>query len=802
MVKKRLTRLFSTKEMVDLINKIMHDKPLLPFLIPLFLFAWMIERWLVPFSNWVPLTAAVWATIQYGRFQRLELIEDLNRKWEQLILYTAPVTPIEPCAWTNKLLMEVWPNFLEPKLSRKFFSTVERRLKYKRPKLIEKIELQEFTLGLSPPILGQRGVHWISSNNQKVMRLGFDWDTNDMSVMFLAKLAKPLIGTARIVINSIHIQGDLLLIPILDGQAIVYSFESAPQVRINVAFGGASAQSLPSTELPGVSSWLVKLLQETISKTMVEPRRLCFSLPHIDLHKKATGGILSISVHSASNLTGSSNGSNGSTRLNTVVEVEIGDLMRKTGMSEGLNPVWDCNFNMVVHGETGLIKFNLYELDSSGVKFNYLTGCEIKMKYVADNSTIFWAIGERNSVIAKHLEEIGKEIEMIIPFEDSNTGQLRVGVRVKEWQYADGTTSVNSPLASYSSIPSIQSRTGRKLKVSVLEGRNLSVKDKFSKCDPFVKLHYGKAAYKTKVMSRTTNPHWEETFEIDEISGGEYLKLKCFNSDRFGDESIGSARVSTEGISEGSSREVWVPLEKTESGEVRVRIQLFKNEDGDKGSSSVRYGDRWIELVIIEGRDLVGADLSGTSDPFVRVQYGNTKKRTKVISKTVNPYWNQTLQFADTGSQLSLYVKDHNALLPAVSIGQCTVDYQTLPINQTSDRWVPLDGVKTGQIHIQITRKSKELETSSENKLDTASEAHKVSEQMRGIVRKLKGLVEEGEWESVGMVVSELEGCEDAQEEYMEVLERERNVLVRKIGELGHELLGRSSSAPVNLVPL
>lgn len=41
------------------------------------------------------------------------------------------------------------------------------------------------------------------------MHLGFDWDTTDMSIMLLAKLAKPLLGAARIVINSIHIKGDV-----------------------------------------------------------------------------------------------------------------------------------------------------------------------------------------------------------------------------------------------------------------------------------------------------------------------------------------------------------------------------------------------------------------------------------------------------------------------------------------------------------------------------------------------------------------------------------------------------------------
>lgn len=42
-------------------------------------------------------------------------------------------------------------------------------------------------------------------------------------------------------------------------------------------------------------------------------------------------------------------------------------------------------------------------------------------------------------------------------------------------------------------------------------------------------------------------------------------------------------------------------------------------------------GNGWIELVLVEARDLVAADLRGTSDPYVRVQYGNLKRRTKVL---------------------------------------------------------------------------------------------------------------------------------------------------------------------------
>ena len=49
----------------------------------------------------------------------------------------------------------------------------------------------------------------------------------------------------------------LVLMPILDGKAVLFSFVTTPDVRIGIAFGSGGSQSLPATELPGVSSWLV-----------------------------------------------------------------------------------------------------------------------------------------------------------------------------------------------------------------------------------------------------------------------------------------------------------------------------------------------------------------------------------------------------------------------------------------------------------------------------------------------------------------------------------------------------------------
>ncbi|KQK02519.1 extended synaptotagmin-1 [Brachypodium distachyon] len=818
MAKKRLKKLHA-KDALEFFNHVMVEQPLLPFLIPLGLFAWFLERWVVPFSNWVPLAAAVWATIQYGRFKRKIAIEDLNKRWKHLILNTAPTTPIEPCEWLNKLLIEVWPNYMEPKLSRKFQSTVERRLKNRRPKLIDKIELQEFSLGSCPPTLGSQGMRWMTSGDQQVMTLGFDWDSHEMSVMFLAKLANPLIGTARIVVNSIHIKGDLLLSPILDGEAILYSFESTPEVRIGVAFGSGGSQAVPGMELPGVSTWLVKLLTETIGKTMVEPRRLCFSLPPVDLKKQAVGGVLSVTVVSASNLRRkgttnelgkrqSSSGSNAclifdNKVAHAFIEVEVGNLMRKTNTCEGPNPTWNSTFNMVLHGETGVVKFNLYELDSGGVKFNYLTSCEIKVKYVLDGSTIFWAIGHNSGVVARHAEHCGKEVGMVVPFEDI-TGELTVSLVLKEWQFTDGSVTLSNSLSngfqsSPDRSPKLQSRTGRMLRVKVVEGRALAVNSKSGKCDPYVKLQYGKALYKTKTLSQTVRPVWNDKFEFDELAGGEYLKIKCYNSDTFGDDSIGSARVNLEGLLYGASRDVWVPLEKVDSGEIRLEIEPIQNDQNDslkRSSSKVEAG--WLELVVIEARDLVAADLRGTSDPYVRVQYGNKKQRTKVIYKTLSPYWNQTFEFAETGEPLILHVKDHNAVLPTASIGNCAVEYSMLLPNQPADKWIPLQGVRSGEIHVKIARRVTDPKRKAS--LQTAASAlgkgHKISAQMRDSLKKCAGLVDEGgDAEAVSLALTEVEGVQDEQELYIQQLEREKAVLLSKIHELGSEII-RTSSGP------
>lgn len=137
----------------------------------------------------------------------------------------------------------------------------------------------------------------------------------------------------------------------------------------------------------------VKLFSDTLVKTMVEPRRRCHTMPAVNLKKKAVGGIIYVTVISASKL--SRNGLRGSPSrrqfdksseeqfvdkdLQTFVEVELEELTRKTRVSLGSNPNWNSKFNMVLHEETGNLRFHLYECTPNNVKYDYLASCEIKV---------------------------------------------------------------------------------------------------------------------------------------------------------------------------------------------------------------------------------------------------------------------------------------------------------------------------------------------------------------------------------------------------------------------------------------
>ncbi|KAH7373627.1 hypothetical protein KP509_17G065800 [Ceratopteris richardii] len=81
------------------------------------------------------------------------------------------------------------------------------------------------------------------------------------------------------------------------------------------------------------------------------------------------------------------------------------------------------------------------------------------------------------------------------------------------------------------------------LKVRVVEGRNLAVRDVISS-DPYVKLKLGTHKVKTRVIKSNLNPRWNEQLTLATAEPLELLKLVVYDRDMLSaDDKMGEAEI-------------------------------------------------------------------------------------------------------------------------------------------------------------------------------------------------------------------------------------------------------------------
>ncbi|KAF6721327.1 Multiple C2 and transmembrane domain-containing protein 2 [Oryzias melastigma] len=259
------------------------------------------------------------------------------------------------------------------------------------------------------------------------------------------------------------------------------------------------------------------------------------------------------------------------------------------------------------------------------------------------------------------------------------------------------------------------------LSINLKEGRNLVVRDRCGTSDPYVKLKIdGKTFYKSKVVYKSLNPAWNESFHLPVKDLTQKLHIKVYDRDLTTDDFMGSASVLLSDLEMDKVHELSLRLDdpgslEEDMGSVLIDLTLTaRNGDSKKGNrwcrkrSSARAAQRhtFRESGILNSFGLTEAQkrsqlwtsvlwvtlVGGVQLPvdsqsghlFVRFKLGEQLYKSKNHDKVSNPQWKEkfTLNlFPDSPHYMEVELCSKDGRKSEECLGTASVDVSSVPLN-------------------------------------------------------------------------------------------------------------------------
>ncbi|XP_013988002.1 synaptotagmin-6 [Salmo salar] len=223
------------------------------------------------------------------------------------------------------------------------------------------------------------------------------------------------------------------------------------------------------------------------------------------------------------------------------------------------------------------------------------------------------------------------------------------------------------------------------LLVNILKAFDLPAKDLCGSSDPYVKIYLlpdRKRKFQTRVHRKTLNPMFDESFQFNvpyEELGSRKLHLSVYDFDRFSRHDM-IGEVILENLFEVSdlSREmaIWKDIQYATSESVDLGEIMF--------SLCYLPTAGRLTMTVIKCRNLKAMDITGYSDPYVKVSLecdGRRlkKKKTTIKRNTLNPTYNEAIIFdipPENMDQVSLHISvmdydlvGHNEIIGVNRVG-------------------------------------------------------------------------------------------------------------------------------------
>ncbi|XP_068180408.1 synaptotagmin-6 [Antennarius striatus] len=226
------------------------------------------------------------------------------------------------------------------------------------------------------------------------------------------------------------------------------------------------------------------------------------------------------------------------------------------------------------------------------------------------------------------------------------------------------------------------------LLVNILKAVDLPAKDLCGTSDPYVKVYLlpDRKKFQTRVHRKTLNPIFSESFQFpvpyDELAARK-LHMSVFDFDRFSrHDMIGEVVLDNLFETSDLSREtnIWREIQYATSESVDLGEIMF--------SLCYLPTAGRLTLTVIKCRNLKAMDITGYSDPYVKVSLicdGRRlkKKKTSIKKNTLNPTYNEAIIFdipPDSMDHVSLHISvmdydlvGHNEIIGVMRVG-CHAD--------------------------------------------------------------------------------------------------------------------------------
>ncbi|XP_015785297.1 multiple C2 and transmembrane domain-containing protein isoform X1 [Tetranychus urticae] len=127
---------------------------------------------------------------------------------------------------------------------------------------------------------------------------------------------------------------------------------------------------------------------------------------------------------------------------------------------------------------------------------------------------------------------------------------------------------------------------------------------------------------------------------------------------------------------------------ETKTGSLTKKLDEDSEEERQKIFTLRQYPFYQLELHLQSASNLLAKDSCGTSDPYVKLKFGNKQVyKSKIIPKNLNPVWDEytVLAIEDVFQPLSIKVYDHDFGLTDDYLGTATLDLTRLELNKTTE---------------------------------------------------------------------------------------------------------------------